>query len=88
MKALAVGAALKELRLKAVRKNAELTQQHVSHESQTSPRHFQKIESGEVDVRLSTLFAISEVLGVTPKDVLNRADILWRCAWRPKPKRK
>jgi transcriptional regulator with XRE-family HTH domain len=54
------------------------SQESVAHDAGISLRHYQKIEAGEIDIRISTLFAIAKVLKVPPQVVLDRADELAR----------
>ena len=48
------------------------TQEDVAHESEVSIRHYQKIEAGGIDVRVSTLVAIATALGTTAQSLLDR----------------
>lgn len=73
-----VGKAIQAIRVGLVRDDATFTQEHVAHESGTSLRHYQKIEAGAIDVRISTLFAIAAVLGMKPQKILEWADDLAR----------
>jgi len=58
------------LQIKFFRKESGLTQKELSETSRVKLRHLQRIESGSVDVKLSTLGAISRSLGVTPDKLL------------------
>jgi transcriptional regulator with XRE-family HTH domain len=71
-----VGLAIKDVRSKLLERDGAYTQEHVAHEAGVSLRHYQKIEAGQIDVRLSTLFAIAAVLGRRPQQILDRAEEL------------
>lgn len=47
-----------------------MTQKKLSEASGVKMRHIQKIEAGDVDVRISTLGAISCALGIAPSTLL------------------
>ncbi len=69
-----VGKAIRDIRLALIATDGAYTQEHVAHEARVSLRHYQKIEAGTVDVRLSTLFEISDVLKKKPQQMLDHAD--------------
>lgn len=69
-----VGLAIKDVRVKLLGRDTSLTQEHVAHEAAISLRHYQRIETGQIDIRLSTLFAIAKVLGRRPQQILDRAE--------------
>lgn len=58
------------LQVKFHRKKMNMTQKNLSEASGVKMRHIQKIEAGEVDVRLSTIGAISQALDIAPSTLL------------------
>jgi len=72
----AVGLAIRDVRSRLLERDGVFTQEHVAHEARVSLRHYQKIEAGQIDVRLSTLFAIASVLDRRPQQILDRAEEL------------
>ncbi len=50
-------------RLRAKRKKRKLSQLEVSKRIQLSHRHYQKIEAGSIDLKLTTLYALSNAIG-------------------------
>lgn len=58
------------LQIKFFRTLNKLTQKKLSKLSGVKLRHLQKIESGQVDIKLSTLGAISRGLGIAPDKLL------------------
>jgi predicted transcriptional regulator len=73
-----VGRAIQDVRAALIASDAAFTQEHVAHEAGVSLRHYQKIEAGTIEVRVSTLFQIAEVLKKKPQQLLDRADDLHR----------
>lgn len=59
------------IQIKFFRKEHDLTQKKLSELSSVKLRHLQKIEAGAVDIKLSTLGAISRGLGLTPDRLLS-----------------
>jgi transcriptional regulator with XRE-family HTH domain len=53
-----------------------MTQEDVAHEAGLSVRHYQKIEAGTGDPKISTLIAIAGALGTKLQTLLDRADDL------------
>jgi transcriptional regulator with XRE-family HTH domain len=63
----------------AIRQRREemgLTQEDMAYESGISVRHYQKLEAGGTDPRISTLHALAKVLKTTVQRILDRADDL------------
>lgn len=58
------------LQIKYFRSKHRLTQVDLSEVSGVKLRHLQKIEAGGVDIKLSTLGALSRGLGITPDTLL------------------
>lgn len=56
------------------REKAGMTQEDVAYESDTSIRHYQKIEAGQVDLRLSRFLAVARALGLRRRPCSTR----WR----------
>lgn len=48
-----------------------MTQKNLSETSGIKMRHIQKIEAGDVDLKLSTLGAISRALAISPSTLLH-----------------
>lgn len=71
-----VGLAVKDVRMRLVAADRSFTQEHVAHEAGISLRHYQKIEAGTIDIRLSTLSEIARVLDEKPQRLLDRAESL------------
>jgi transcriptional regulator with XRE-family HTH domain len=53
------------------RRRAALTQEEVSAISGIHPTEVSRIENGERDVRVSTVFRLADALGVTPGQLLD-----------------
>lgn len=56
--------------LKARRESLSLTQEEVADRLGIVPRHYQKIESGTVNVTVKTLVRLSVALGTSPRKLL------------------
>ena len=52
----------------------ERTQEAIAHEAGVSLRHYQKIEAGLGDPRLSTLLRVAAALDTTLQSLLDKAD--------------
>jgi transcriptional regulator with XRE-family HTH domain len=57
-------------RCKELRRAAGLSQMAVARHSDFGLSHYQRIERGELDPKLSTLFRLAEVYGVTIVDLV------------------
>lgn len=53
------------------RRRLRLTQEDVSARSGVHPTEVSRIENGERDVRVSTVFRLADALGVTPGQLLD-----------------
>lgn len=53
------------------RKRARLTQEEVSRRSDVHPTEVSRIENGERDVRVSTVFRLAKALDVRPGELLD-----------------
>jgi len=62
------------LAVRSIRERRKLTQEDVAYESGLSLRHYQKIEAGTVDMRLSTLWRLADVLEVAPHALIERVE--------------
>lgn len=71
-----VGKAIQAIRVALLQRDEDFTQEHVAHEAHVSLRHYQKIEAGMIDVRISTLAQIATVLGKRPQQIYDKADEL------------
>lgn len=60
-----------------------LTQEDVAYQSRVSVRHYQKLEAGGTDPRLTTLYALAKVLKTTAQRILDKAEEL-----NPRPSRR
>ena len=83
-----VGLAIRNLRADLFAKDRSYTQEHVAHEAGVSLRHYQKIEAGAIDIRLSTLQSVAGVLNQKPQQVFAKADELAHVVTNPKGRRK
>ena len=83
-----VGLAIKDLRVSLLARDRSYTQEHVAHEAGISLRHYQKIEAGAIDVRLSTLRNVADVLSQRPQHIFDRADELARVSASSKSRRR
>jgi transcriptional regulator with XRE-family HTH domain len=56
------------------RKERQLTQEAAAQAMGMATRHFQKLESGELNVTLRTLAAVAKALGVNIADLVSDSD--------------
>ncbi len=56
-------------KIKEQRENANLTQENLA--DQIEYKYFQKIEYGQVNITIKTLFKICKKLNIQPKDLFN-----------------
>jgi transcriptional regulator with XRE-family HTH domain len=59
------------LRVREERERAGLTQEEFAERVDLSPRNVQRVESGEANISMRTLFAISFALDVEPAELLS-----------------
>jgi transcriptional regulator with XRE-family HTH domain len=57
-------------KLAAERSKAGLTQEELGYRCELSPAHVARLETGEVDVRLSSFMRLAGGLGIEPADLL------------------
>ena len=56
--------------VRRLREERGLSVEEVAHRSKLHPRHWQKIEAGEVNVTIGTLAKLQDVLGTSVVDLL------------------
>ncbi len=57
--------------LKEARRRARMTQEDVSRASDVHPTEVSRIENGERDARVSTVFRLAKALGVAPGQLMD-----------------
>lgn len=60
------------MRLRALRGDREWTQERAAERCGLVPRHYQKLESGEVNITLKTLQRLCDAFGVDVTELLRR----------------
>lgn len=58
-------------RLREVRESLGMTQEAVAERLHMVPRHYQKVEAGDLNITLGTLCKLALVLRTTPRDLLD-----------------
>lgn len=66
-------------RLKGFRKNKNILQRELANEVDLSLRYFQKVESGQAELKLKTISSFAEALEIPPCYLLNKNACLPEC---------